>query len=90
MTSSVVISGSGLWKPDNSISNEELVVAYNAYAEQFNQQHQKEIEQGELEPKSLSSAEFIEKASGIKSRYVYVKDGVLDIDRMRPNIPERS
>jgi beta-ketodecanoyl-[acyl-carrier-protein] synthase len=90
MTSSVVISGSGLWKPAHSISNEELVEAYNAYAEQFNQQHLKAIEQGEIEPKPLSSAEFIERASGIKSRYVYVKDGVLDIDRMRPNIPERS
>jgi beta-ketodecanoyl-[acyl-carrier-protein] synthase len=90
MVSSVVISGSGLWKPDHSISNEELVAAYNAYAEQFNHQHLKEIELGELEPKPLSSAEFIEKASGIKSRYVYVKEGILDIDRMRPNIPERS
>jgi beta-ketodecanoyl-[acyl-carrier-protein] synthase len=84
-----VISGSGLWKPAHSISNEELVIAYNAYAEQFNHQHIKEIEDGEFKPKPLSSAEFIEKASGIKSRYVYVKEGVLDIDRMRPNIPER-
>jgi beta-ketodecanoyl-[acyl-carrier-protein] synthase len=90
MIPSVVISGSGLWKPAYSISNEELVEAYNAYAEQFNQQHLKEIEESELKPKPLSSAEFIEKASGIKSRYVYVKDGILDIDRMRPNIPERS
>ena len=81
MTTSVVISGSGLWKPAHSISNEELVHAYNAYAEQFNQQHLKEFEEGKLKPKPLSSAEFIEKASGIKSRYVYVKDGVLDIDR---------
>lgn len=89
MTSSVVISGSGLWKPSHSISNEELVIAYNAYAEQFNQQNQTAIEQGELKSKPLSSAEFIEKASGIKSRYVYVKNGILDIDRMRPSIPER-
>ncbi|WP_299077372.1 beta-ketoacyl-ACP synthase III [uncultured Paraglaciecola sp.] len=90
MTPSVVISGSGLWKPDHSISNEELVEAYNAYAEQFNQQNQQAIEQGECASKPLSSAEFIEKASGIKSRYIYIKDGVLDINRMRPNIPERS
>ena len=90
MTSSVVISGSGLWKPNHSISNEELVNAFNAHAEQFNHQHQKAIEQGELKSKPLSSAEFIEKASGIKSRYVYMKEGVLDIDRMRPNIPERT
>ncbi len=31
-----------------------------------------------------------EKASGIKSRYVMNKEGVLDIHRMTPNIPERS
>lgn len=90
MTSSVVISGSGLWKPAHSISNEELVTAYNAYATRFNQQHEIAIENGELDSKPLSSAEFIEKASGIKSRHVYVKDGILDIDRMRPKIPVRS
>ena len=32
---------------------------------------------------------FIEKASGIKSRYVYPRDGILDVDRMRPRFPER-
>lgn len=90
MTSSVVISGCGLWKPAHSVSNEELVTAYNAYSVQFNQQNRQAIEQGELTEKPLSSAEFIEKASGIKSRYVYVKDGILDINRMRPNIPERG
>lgn len=90
MTSSVVISGCGLWKPTHSVSNEELVTAYNAYSEQFNLQNKQAIEQGELAEKPLSSAQFIEKASGIKSRYVYVKDGILDITRMRPNIPERA
>jgi beta-ketodecanoyl-[acyl-carrier-protein] synthase len=89
MTSSVVISGCGLWKPAHSVSNEELVTAYNAYSVQFNQQNKQAIENGEVAEKPLSSAEFIEKASGIKSRYVYVKDGILDINRMRPNIPER-
>ncbi|MFT5839651.1 MAG: beta-ketodecanoyl-[acyl-carrier-protein] synthase [Flavobacteriales bacterium] len=90
MTPSVVISGSGLWKPSHSISNEELVVAYNGYAEQFNQLNQSAIENGELTAKPSSSAAFIEKASGIRSRYAYVKEGILDINRMRPNIPERS
>ena len=28
---SVVISGSGLWKPAETVTNEELVQAYNAY-----------------------------------------------------------
>jgi beta-ketodecanoyl-[acyl-carrier-protein] synthase len=90
MTPCVVISGSGLWKPAHSISNEELVVAYNGYAEQYNQLNQSAIESGVLTAKPLSNAAFIEKASGIRSRYAYVKEGILDINRMRPNIPERS
>ncbi len=90
MTKQVVISGSGLWTPEHSISNAELVDSYNAFAAQFNQQNAQAIEQGEMEAKPFSSAEFVEKASGIKSRYVYIKDGVLDINRMRPKIPERA
>ena len=47
------------------------------------------IAAGELEAKTHSSAEFIEKASGIKSRYVINKAGILDPERMVPKIPER-
>jgi beta-ketodecanoyl-[acyl-carrier-protein] synthase len=36
-----------------------------------------------------SSSEFIEKASGIKARYVVDKAGVLDIERMAPRIAAR-
>ena len=90
MTKQVVISGSGLWTPDFSITNEELVSAYNAYADKFNSENAAAIEGGVLEAKPHSSAEFIEKASGIKSRYIYVKDGVLDVHRMRPAIAERA
>ena len=79
-----------MWKPPHVITNEELVEAYNAYAEKFNEENSAHIESGETEAKPLSSAEFIEKASGIKARYAYIKDGILDIDRMRPRIPERS
>ncbi|MFV2090006.1 MAG: beta-ketoacyl-ACP synthase III, partial [Pseudomonadales bacterium] len=35
-------------------------------------------------------AEFIEKASGIRQRYAYVKEGILDIGRMRPKIARRK
>jgi beta-ketodecanoyl-[acyl-carrier-protein] synthase len=90
MNSSVVISGVGLWTPIHSISNEELVTSYNAWAEHFNLQNQLAIDAGELEAKPLSSPAFIEKASGIKSRYVYVKEGVLDINRMRPQLEVRG
>jgi beta-ketodecanoyl-[acyl-carrier-protein] synthase len=89
VTKKIIISGSGLWKPPHVITNEELVNAYNGYAEQFNAQNATGIEQGTVEAKAFSSVEFIEKASGIKARYAYIKDGILDIDRMRPRIPER-
>ena len=90
MNANVVLSGVGLWTPPYKITNQELVESYNAWAEAYNQQHQAQIEAGELTAKPFSSAEFIEKASGIKSRYIYCKEGALDIERMRPVIPERG
>lgn len=90
MNQPIVISGTGLWKPENTITNEELVASYNAYADKFNEENAAEISDEKIAPKSHSSAEFIQKASGIKSRYIYIKDGALDLDRMMPNIPPRT
>lgn len=86
----VVISGTGLYTPANSISNEELVAAFNAYVSQFNADNAQAIERGEVQALAESSAAFIEKASGIKSRFVMDKDGILDPQRMAPRLPERS
>lgn len=86
----VVISGSGLWTPEHTISNEELVESFNTHAEHFNSKHAQAIEAGTIEAMPYSSAEFIKKASGISSRYVYEKSGILDPNRMYPNIPERG
>ena len=85
-----VIAATGLFTPDQSISNEELVTAYNAWAERWNAANAEAIAAGELEARTPSSPEFIEKASGIKSRFVLDKAGVLDPARMRPYLPERS
>ncbi len=90
MNSSVVLSGVGLWTPPNKITNEELVESYNAWADAYNAEHDAEIASGAVAAKPHSSAEFIEKASGIKSRYIYCKEGALDVNRMRPAIPERA
>lgn len=87
---SAVIRSTGLWTPEQSISNAELVESFNAYVEAYNHEHASEIERGEVEPLHTSSVEFIEKASGIKSRYVIDKAGVLDKDRMVPSIPARE
>jgi beta-ketodecanoyl-[acyl-carrier-protein] synthase len=86
----VVISGTGLFTPPDSISNEELVVAFNAYAEQFNADNAAAIAAGDVAAIEPSSASFIEKASGIKSRYVMEKSGILDPQRMTARIPERA
>lgn len=86
----VVISGTGLFTPPESISNDELQKAFNAYVDLYNAEHKAAIEEGTLEALEHSSAEFIEKASGIKSRYVMDKKGVLDPTRMKPHLAERS
>ncbi len=86
----IVISGSGVYTPPFSVSNEELVDSFNRYVKRFNEEKSVAIEAGELEPLLESSAEFIEKASGIKSRYVLDREGILDPERMCPHLPRRS
>ncbi|MEM1141670.1 MAG: beta-ketoacyl-ACP synthase III [Pseudomonadota bacterium] len=86
----VFLTGTGLFTPEASISNDELVASFNEYVDRYNAANAGLIEHGELEPLHHSSVEFIEKASGIKSRYVWNKEGVLDPDRLIPRIPERS
>jgi beta-ketodecanoyl-[acyl-carrier-protein] synthase len=86
----IVISGTGLFTPPESISNEELVESFNAWVEAENAAHADEIAAGTREPLQPSSAEFIEKASGIRARHVLNKSGILDPQRMAPFIPERS
>jgi beta-ketodecanoyl-[acyl-carrier-protein] synthase len=90
MTISAVISGSGLYTPPDSISNQELVASFNTWVDRYNETHLEAIESGDVEAKTHSSVAFIEKASGIKSRYVIDKKGILDPDRMVPAIPERA
>jgi len=85
----VVISATGLYTPPNSITNEELVGSFNAYVARYNEENAAAIASGALAMLEPSSADFIEKASGIKARFVLNKSGVLDIDRMIPDIPER-
>ena len=84
-----VISGTGLFTPEESISNEELVTAFNAWVDLFNDEHSEAIARGEVEAKTYSSTAFIEKASGIKSRFVLNKSGIVDPHRMAPQVAER-
>ena len=87
---SIVISGTGLYTPPHSITNDELVAAFNAYVAQFNNENEAAISAGEIEALKPSSSEFIEKASGITNRYVMVKEGILDTETMMPLIKDRA
>ncbi len=85
-----VIAATGLFTPPESISNDELVECFNTYVERFNAENEAAIAEGKIAALLPSSSAFIEKASGIKSRYVMQKSGILDPEVMRPVIPERS
>lgn len=85
----IVITGTGIYNPPNIITNAELVESFNAYAARFNAKNAERIAAGEVEAMVDSSVEFIEKASGIKQRYVIDKAGVLDPERMRPHFDPR-
>ncbi len=84
------ITGSGVFTPKDIITNDELVVAFNAYADHVNAQYADDIAAGIKDPIPHSSAEFILSASGIEQRYVMDKSGVLDPERMFPNLTPRA
>src|SRR4051812_15288963 len=84
------ISATGLYIPEHVVTNEELVMSFNRYVQLQNAEHAAAIAAGERAALSESSVEFIERASGIKRRYVVEKSGVLDPQRMRPHFTPRG
>ena len=85
-----VISATGLFTPAESISNDELVARFNEYVRRNNAANAEAIGAGKVEALAESSVEFIEKASGIKSRHVMAKAPVLDPEIMAPRWPQRT
>lgn len=86
----VAITGTGLFTPPHSISNEELVAAFNTWVRAENARNADAIARGEKKALEPSSADFIASASGIRRRYVMDRVGILDPEIMAPRIPERS
>jgi beta-ketodecanoyl-[acyl-carrier-protein] synthase len=84
------ISGTGLFTPSQSISNAELIGAYNEFVRRHNVRHEAAIEAGTMAALLKSSEDFIVKASGIHSRYVMTRDGMLDPEIMCPRLPQRG
>jgi len=90
LTGRPVISSTGLFTPQESITNEELVASFNEYVDRFNAKNAQAIEAGDVEALTYSSVGFIEKASGIKARHVISKEPILDPDIMTPRWEERT
>lgn len=78
----VVISGTGIFIPENNISTEELVNSYNLYADKASL--------NSTNPIPKSDANFIINVSGIKNRRVINKSGILNPDIMRPVYSPRA
>jgi beta-ketodecanoyl-[acyl-carrier-protein] synthase len=85
----IVITGTGLAHPPHTVSNAELVVSLTEAVTIWNEAHADAIERGDLTARAVPDEEFILKASGIRSRYVMEKEGVLDPNRMRPLLEQR-
>jgi len=81
----VVISGIGVEIPEASITNEELVASFNAWVDSENERRNASGE----EPLQRSDADFIYHASGIRTRHVIEREGILDPARMTPRFPAR-
>ncbi|TIL81503.1 MAG: beta-ketoacyl-ACP synthase III, partial [Mesorhizobium sp.] len=81
----VIISGIGVEIPEPSITNEELVDSFNAWVEMENVRRQAS---GETLLQKSDSA-FIVHASGVQTRHVIEREGILDPTRMAPRIPAR-
>lgn len=90
ITTGTAITGSGVWHPEHAFTNEALCVAFNEFVRRDNAKNAEAIAAGTMEALKESSAEFIERASGIKQRYVQDATGLSDPERMCPNIPHRG
>src|SRR5262245_23278230 len=83
------ITGIGAWVPPDIVDNDELCAAFNEFVRRDNERNAEAIAAGRAEPLRESTPEFVLKASGIKRRRVYDRTGILDPERMCPNIPDR-
>lgn len=77
-----VIIGTGLFTPSESINNKELVNA-------FNQSIDKQADENTDKSKRYSNEDFIVKVSGIENRHILNKSGIVNPERLCPELTER-
>ncbi len=81
----IYITGTGFWIPEDGLTtNDEVVKSFNAFVDNYNNENAEAISSGSIDAMAYSSSEFIEKASGIKTRYLFDKHNCLDPKRMKP------
>ncbi|MFO8126460.1 beta-ketoacyl-ACP synthase III [Yoonia sp.] len=86
----VAITGTGVFTPTETVTNDELVTAFNAYTDLWNAENAAAIAAGTAEAKPHSSSDFIVAASGIERRHLLDKTGILDPARMFPRFTPRA
>src|SRR5512140_1745079 len=89
-TTKTSITGHGVWHPETVLENEELCATCTELVRRENAKHAAQIAAGTMAPLKESTPEWVVKASGIIKRYVDAKTGLLDPERMCPNIPDRA
>ena len=90
MSTGVAISGTGCHFPEHVLTNAEVCGAFNEYVRRENARRADAIAAGTAQPLQESSPDFVVKASGILERRVVDKSGIIDPERMCPNIPQRK
>jgi len=88
-TTKTSISGHSVWHPETVLENDELCATFNEFARRENLKNAALIAAGTQAPLKESTPAWVVKASGIIKRYVEDKTGLLDPERMCPNIPDR-
>lgn len=86
----ICITATALALPKDTITNDELVASFNQYVDAYNSEHKDAIDQGQRVALAYSTSEFIKKASGITSRHVIDKKGILDPTIMAPVVAPRQ
>jgi beta-ketodecanoyl-[acyl-carrier-protein] synthase len=88
-TTGTSITGYGVWHPETVLDNEELCAAFNEFVRRDNANNAEAIAAGTHVALRDSTPDWVVKASGIVKRYVEDKTGILDPERMCPNIRDR-
>ncbi len=78
MSTGTALTGSGVYLPPTSVTNDQLCGTFNTWIRRQN------------EPGGESSPDFVEKVSGIRARRYVDAAGILEPDRMCPSIPDRA